>query len=172
MTAAHAFQAISGSGDDLRQVVAVCAALRDYCLIGVVAINCYVEPVYTMDADFTMAVAHLEPIRKELLGLGFKVEDHLHSFRAIRPDSQFHIQFTKDARYADFPKLAEVRETLDLRLHVAALPNLVQAKIWAWSDSQRRLSKRKNDELDLIRIAEKFPQFTAQMPEAIRPQLS
>lgn len=172
VTAAKAFESISGSGNDLQQVVAVCDALRDYCLIGGLAINCYVEPVYTMDADFALAATHLDAVKQRLAALGFKVEDHEHSLNALRPDSQLSIQFTKDARYADFPTRAEIRETLGLRLRVASLPDLVQAKTWAWSDPQRRLSKRKKDELDLIRVAEKYPQFIPQLPEAIRRQLT
>ena len=124
-----------------------------------------------MDADFALAASHLAPIRQRLEALGFAVEDHPHSLNALRAGSQLRIQFTKDARYADFPVRAEVRETLGVRLRVASLPDLVRAKIWAWSDPNRRLSKRKKDELDLIRIAEKYPQFIEQMPEAIRNQL-
>ena len=170
MTAADAFESISSSGDDLQQVVTVCESMRDYCLIGGLAINCHVEPVYTMDADFALAPAHLDPVRRRLEAIGFTVEDHPHSLNALRAGSQLRIQFTKDARYAGFPARAEVRETLGLRLRVASLPDLVQAKVWAWIDPNRRLSKRKKDELDLIRIAEKYPQFIAGLPETIRRQ--
>jgi hypothetical protein len=172
MTAQTAFGNISGSSDDFQQVVAVCESLRDYCLIGGLAINCYVEPVYTMDADFALAAAHLQPVKEQLLKLGFDVEDFPHSLNALRPGSQLRIQFTRDERYAAFPACAEIRETLGVRLRVAALPDLVRAKIWAWSDPKRRLSKRKKDELDLIRIAEKYSKFLPQMPEAIRRQIS
>ncbi len=170
MTAATAFDLVSGSGDDLRQIVALCEALGDYCLIGGLAINCHVEPVYTMDADFALAMSHLTVARRRLRELGFSVEDQPHSLNALRADSQLRIQFTKDPRYAAFPARAEVRETLGVRLRVASLPDLLQAKIWAWSDPERRLSKRKKDELDLIRIAERHPRFIPQMPEAIRAQ--
>jgi hypothetical protein len=171
MTASAAFDSISGSGDAFQQVVALCESLRDYRLIGGLAINCYVEPVYTMDADFALAAAHLDPVSQQLTALDFRVEDHPHSLNALRAGSQLSIQFTKDARYAGFPARAEIRETLGVRLRVASLPDLVQAKIWAWSDPQGRLSKRKKDELDLIRVAERFPQFIPQLPEAIRKQL-
>jgi hypothetical protein len=171
VTASGAFESISGSGDDFQQVVAVCEALQDYCLIGGLAINCYVEPVYTMDADFALAAAHLVKAATSLRNLGFKVEEHPHSLNATRAGSQLSIQFTKDIRYADFPARAEVRETLGVRLRVAALPDLVQAKIWAWSDPHWRLSKRKKDELDLIRIAEKYAEHLAALPPAIRAQL-
>ncbi len=172
MTATTAFESISGSGDDLAQVAGICESLHDYCLIGGLAINCYVEPVYTMDADFVLAASHLVAARQKLEALGFTVQEHPHSLNALRPGSQLRIQFTKDPRYADFPSRAEVRETLGLRLRVACLSDLVQAKIWAWNDAERRLSKRKKDELDLIRIAEKFPQFVPQLPPPIRSQLS
>ena len=172
MTARAAFDSISGSGDDFQQVVALCASLYDYCLIGGLAVNCHVEPVYTMDADFALAAAHLDPVRQRLAEMGFKVGDHPRSLNALRAGSQLSIRFTKDARYAGFPARAEMRETLGIRLRVASLPDLVQAKIWAWSDPQRRLSKRKKDELDLIRIAEKYPRFISQLPEAIRQQLA
>ena len=171
MTASAAFDSISGSGDDFQQVVALCESLRDYCLIGGLAINCYVEPVYTMDADFALAAAHLDAVKQRLAALGFRLEDFPHSLNALRADSQLSIQFTKDERYAGFPARAEIRQTLGVSLRVAALPDLVQAKIWAWSDPQRRLSKRKKDELDLIRIAEKFPQFLGALPEPIRQQM-
>jgi hypothetical protein len=82
-------------------------------------------------------------VKQKLVALGFKVEDHAHSLNALRSGSQLSIQFTKDERYAGFPSRAEIRETLGLRLRVASLPDLVQAKIWAWSDPQHRLSKRK-----------------------------
>jgi hypothetical protein len=172
MTATDAFESISRSGDDFHQVVALCESLHDYCLIGGLAINCYVEPVYTMDADFVLAATHLATIKKRLVPLGFKVEDHPHSLNALRAGSQLSIQFTKDARYAEFPARSELRETLGVRLCVASLSDLVQAKIWAWSDPQRRLSKRKKDELDLIRIAEKYSQFISRLPELIRRQIT
>lgn len=171
MTAAAAFEHISGSGDDFQQVAALCESLGDYCLIGGLAINCYLEPIYTMDADFAVSATHLAVLGGRLRALGFTIEDQPHSLNALRPDSQLRIQFTKDERYAGFPARAELRETLGVRLRVASLPDLVQAKIWAWTDPQRRLSKRKKDELDLIRIAESHPQFTSQLPEAIRRQL-
>jgi len=166
-----AFDQISGCGDDFRHVAVLCESFGDYCLIGGLAINCYVEPVYTMDADFVLAATHLGALRRRLAELGFTVGDQPHSLNAVRSGSQLRIQFTKDERYADFPTRAELRETLGVRLRVAALPDLVQAKIWAWSDPARRLSKRKKDELDLIRIAERFPQFLAQLPESIQRQL-
>ena len=54
---------------------------------------------------------------------------------------------------------------------VAALRDLVTGKVMAWSDPQRRLSKRKKDEADLIRLAEDYPEIRPQLPESLRRQL-
>jgi hypothetical protein len=47
----------------------------------------------------------------------------------------------------------------------------VQGKVWAWEDAQRRPSKRKKDELDLIRLGEAYPELRVEMPRAIVAQL-
>jgi hypothetical protein len=51
------------------------------------------------------------------------------------------------------------------------LKDIVQGKVWAWSDQQRRLSKRKKDELDLIRIGEAYPELREKLPAEIVSQL-
>jgi hypothetical protein len=52
------------------------------------------------------------------------------------------------------------------------LPDLVTGKVLAWSDPQRRLSKRKKDEADLIRLAEDHPEVRPLLPEELRRQLA
>ncbi len=171
MTDGEAFSTITGSGDDFAQVVALCESLGDYCLIGGLAINAYVEPVYTMDADFVLASTQLARARESLAKSGFAIEEFAHSLNALRAGSQLRIQFTKDPRYNAFPSRSDRREVLGRSLRVASLADLVQGKIWAWSDPERRLTKRKKDELDLIRIGEKFPEFVPRLPPPVRDQL-
>ena len=171
MTAGEAFTAISGSGDDFAAIVALCEGLGDYCLIDGLAINSYVEPVYAMDADFVLAAGQLAHARPALVAAGFALEDFPHSLNALRPGSQLRIQFTRDPRYDAFPARAQRRDILGRSLRVASLPDLFQGKIWAWSDPARRLTKRKKDELDLLRIAEKFPEFLPQLPPPLREQM-
>jgi NAD(P)H-dependent FMN reductase len=48
------------------------------------------------------------------------------------------------------------------------LQTLPQGKLWAYSDPQRRLSKRKKDELDLIRLAETHPELNSAYPSALK----
>jgi hypothetical protein len=51
------------------------------------------------------------------------------------------------------------------------LEDIVRGKVWAWQDEQRRSTKRKKDELDLMRIAEAYPQLRPLMPAQIMEQL-
>lgn len=58
-----------------------------------------------------------------------------------------------------------------MRVRVACLEDVTQGKLWAWGDPRRRLSKRKKDELDLIRLAEKYPELKSRYPTELREQL-
>ncbi len=85
--------------------------------------------------------------------------------------SDLRIQFTTDPHYQDFLNNTMLHEVLGQKVPVASLANVVRGKMWAWGDDSRRLSKRKKDELDLIRIAEKYPEFCGMMPPMIIQQI-
>jgi hypothetical protein len=53
-------------------------------------------------------------------------------------------------------------------VRVACLKDAAQGKLWAYSDPQRRLSKRKKDELDLIRPAEAHPELKSLYPAELK----
>jgi hypothetical protein len=54
---------------------------------------------------------------------------------------------------------------------VACLEDVTRGKLWAYSDPQRRLSKRKKDELDLIRLAESYPELKSLYTRELQEQL-
>jgi hypothetical protein len=172
MTASEVFEAVTGSGSsDFAIVVDILNRRGAWCLIGGLAVNCYVEPVYTLDADIVVIASELPPIKDELINAGFSVEEFPHSLNARMPKSDLRIQFSLDPRYQEFVNDTTIRAVLDQQVPVASLTNVVRGKIWAWSDEGRRLSKRKKDELDLIRISEAYPDFRDLMPTEIRKQL-
>jgi hypothetical protein len=152
-------------------VVSILNAHGPWCLIGGLAVNCYVEPVFTLDADVVVYAAARPAIKAELLKAGFLVEEFTHSLHAQMPGSDLRIQYSLDVRYQEFLKDKTIRDVLDQSVPVASLQNVVQGKVWAWSDAQRPLSKRKKDEFDVIRIAEKYPETRPLMPDEIRHQL-
>jgi predicted nucleotidyltransferase len=87
-------------------------------------------------------------------------------------DSDLRIQFSLDPRYQEFLNDTKVYSVLGQEVPVASVANVVRGKVWAWSDPKRRFSKRKKDELDLIRILENYPNLADLMPAEIRKQLA
>jgi hypothetical protein len=173
MTAAEAFELITqGGASDFAEVVAICAEPGPYCLIGGLAVNCYVEPVYTLDADLVIVSDSVESISSRLRQSGFEVERFPHSLNAHRGASDLRIQFTLDPRYQSFLPHAVEKMVLGISVQVASLEDVVRGKLWAWADPQRRLTKRKKDELDLLRLAEAYPELAARYPAELRSQLS
>ncbi|MFN2542544.1 MAG: hypothetical protein ABR514_10325 [Chthoniobacterales bacterium] len=172
MTAAQIYESVTNGGTtDFADVVAILHRHRPGCLIGGLAVNCYVEPVYTLDVDLVVITANLSPIERELGDAGFKVERFAHLMNAGRTGSKLNVQFTTDGRYQEFLEEATAREVLGINVPVASLENIVRGKIWAWQDAQPRLSKRKKDELDLIRIGEAHPALGQLIPEEIAAHL-
>jgi hypothetical protein len=172
MTSTEIFESITNGGaSDFAAVVTILNEQGLWCLIGGLAVNCYVEPVYTMDADMVVVSASLPYIQNELSAAGFQVTTHEHSVNAQMKGSELRIQFTTDPRYQDFLADTETKTVLGREVPVASLANVVRGKVWAWNDPKRRLSKRKKDELDLIRIAEKYSEMRRLMPPAITNQL-
>ena len=161
----------NGGAGDFARVVGICSQLGPFCLIGGLAVNCYVEPVYTLDADFVLIASSAVQLEQRLRQEGFSIHTFPHSLNAQAPKSELRIQFTTDPRYQDFPGRAEQKDVLGVRVPVAALKDIVRGKLWSYSDPQRRLSKRKKDELDLLRLAEQYPHLIELYPAELRRQL-
>ena len=172
MTASEIFEWVTGSGSsDFAILVRILNQHGRWCLIGGLAVNCYVEPVYTLDADVVVTSSELSAVKVDLMESGFSVEEFPHSLNAKMAGSDLRIQFTLDFRYQEFLTDSTVLEVLGQKVPVTSLANVVRGKTWAWRDETRRLSKRKKDELDLIRILEAYPEFAEQMPPDIRSQV-
>ena len=90
---------------------------------------------------------------------------------ATTPVSQLRIQFTTDDRYQAFLARSVDAEVLGVPVKIACLEDVTQGKLWAYGDPRRRLSKRKKDELDLIRLAEAYPELKFLYPAELRDQI-
>ncbi|HEY4258377.1 MAG: hypothetical protein ACREFF_03860 [Candidatus Udaeobacter sp.] len=172
MTAAEIYESVTNGGaSDFAELVTVLNRNKPWCLIGGLAVNCYVEPVYTVDVDLVVVAANLPQIESELEAVGFKVRRFEHSTNAQRAGSKLNIQFSTDSRYQGFLANANERAVLGVHIPVAGLEDIVRGKVWAWQDEQRRSTKRKKDELDLMRIAETHPKLRRLIPAEIVKQL-
>lgn len=137
-----------------------------YCVIGGQAVNAYVEPLVSLDLNVVIATDQLE-IVKRLLTEAFKVEAYPHSLNVSATGSSLRIQIQTDPRYAAYVERAQVREVLGKSLRVAQLEDVLQGKVWAAQDPERRSSKRKKDLLDIERILERYPELRSQVPPEI-----
>lgn len=172
MTASEIFESVTGSGSsDFASLVRILNEHGPWCLIGGLAVNCYVEPVYTLDADIVVVSDALEAIKGQLSAAGFSLQEFPHSVNATMPGSELRIQFSLDPRYQEFVKDTEAREVLGEQVFVASLVNVVRGKLWAWNDDARRPTKRKKDELDLMRMLEAYPELRGMMPKEISEQV-
>ncbi len=172
MTESEVFESVTGRGSsDFALVVRILNQHEAWCLIGGLAVNCYVEPVYTLDADLVVVSEELEAITKELKSAGFNVQEFPHSVNATMQGSDLRIQLTTDQRYQTFLSDTKLMNVLGEQVPVASLKNITIGKIWAWSDQSRRPTKRKKDELDLMRILEGYPEMRDLMPQEINDQL-
>ena len=81
MTAAEAYELTTqGGATDFTRLIAACESFGPYCLIGGLAVNCYVEPVYALDVEIV-------------------TEAYPHSLNVQAPGSKLRIQFTTDERH-------------------------------------------------------------------------
>jgi hypothetical protein len=142
-----------------------------YCLIGGLAVNAYVEPVVSLDLDIVAAVEDVGAICKAAKKSGLKVEQFEHSVNITSPNSDLRIQLQADPRYQSFVSTAQERNVLGYKMKVARLEDILQGKVWAYMDKERRKSKRQKDLADIFRIVEKFPQLEEILPQILRDEL-
>jgi hypothetical protein len=138
VTALEAYELTTqGGGTDFARLIKACESFGPYCLIGGLAVNCYVEPVYTLDADIVVIADNLAGLSDDLGKQGFRTEVHPHSVNAYPAGSDLRIQFTTDERYQAFPARSAQAEVLGVLVRVASLEDVTQGKLWAYGDPRR-----------------------------------
>ena len=141
-----------------------------YCVIGGQAVNAYVEPLVSLDLDLAVAVDQLEEV-EVLLQRHFDLRRFPHSLNIGMPGSDLRIQIQTDERYSSFVERASTRSVLGMTLPVASVEDVLQGKIWAVMDPERRGSKRQKDLADIARILEEYPDLRTRVPQEIRARL-
>ncbi|MFQ5707002.1 MAG: hypothetical protein ACE5HO_06095 [bacterium] len=137
----------------------------DYCVIGGLAVNAYVEPVVSLDLDLVVAAGDIEKLRKAAPPM-FSVKAFAHSLNLNSSQSDLRIQIQTDPRYQGFIAHATEKKVMGYDMKVAALEDVLQGKIWAYSDQHRRQSKRQKDLADIFRLVEAFPHLRALLPDS------
>ncbi len=141
-----------------------------FCVIGGQAVNAYVEPLVSLDLDLAVAVESLDDLERQLAEK-FTVRRFPHSLNLSLPGSDLRAQIQTDARYRAFVERAVEGEVLGIRLPVACLEDVLQGKLWAALDPERRGSKRQKDLADIARLLERYPHLRGQVPAEILARL-
>ena len=143
----------------------------DWCLVGGFAVNAYAEPVVTLDMDLVVAAGATDAVSQAAVRIGFARQQFAHSVNLTATDSDLRIQIQTDPRYVPFVARAQPQVVLGLNMPVAASEDVLQGKIWAFQDSQRRNSKRQKDLADISRLLEAFPDLRRRVPSDVLQRL-
>jgi len=140
-----------------------------FCVVGGQAVNAYADPLVSLDLDVAVAAGQSDALTSALSGM--RVERFPHTLNVSQPGSDLRIQVQTDPRYAEFVARAVPRTVLGRRLPVASVGDTLQGKLWAFSDSSRRPSKRQKDLADIARLLEGHPELRERVPESVRALL-
>lgn len=141
-----------------------------YCVIGGQAVNAYVDPLVSLDLDLVVAAKDLDDFAR-MLRRSFEVATFPHSVNVSLPGSDLRIQVQRDPRYLPFVERAAKKEVLGRIMNVADIRDVLQGKIWAVMDLERRGSKRQKDLADISRILEAYPALRKDVPETVLSRL-
>jgi len=142
----------------------------DYNVISGLAVNAYAEPVASLDLDLIIPVKDIEKLLDDVIPPKgkFSVTRFIHSINLQHPDSDLRIQIQTDKVYQPFIANASIKSVLGYKMKVAKLEDLLNGKIWAYSDEERRKSKRQKDLADIMRLVETHPNLYYLLPENIK----
>jgi hypothetical protein len=142
----------------------------EYCVIGGLAVNAYVEPVVSLDLDMVVATPSLGGLLQKATKI-FSTKKFVHSINFTSLKSDLRIQLQTDPRYQEFISRAGMQEVMGYRMKVAALEDVLQGKLWAYADPERRASKRQKDLADIFRLVETYPRLKKQLPSTLRKKI-
>jgi len=172
MTKKEFLNAISNGKVDIVQAFldALSRSNVNFCVIGGLAVNAYAEPVVSLDLDIVVAADKIETVIKAVES-HFKIQRFTHRVNLSTDKSDLRIQLQTDSRYQDFISRAASHTVLGYKMKVASIEDVMQGKIWAYLDDQRRKSKRQKDLADIVRLIELYPSLAELLPAAIRERI-
>ena len=171
MTKKEFMHAVSNGREDiLQQMLDLLNEMKiDYCVIGGLAVNAYVEPVVSLDLDLVIVAEATENLLKAAEKI-FNIVKLPHSVNLSSTKSDLRIQIQTDPRYQTFIVRSSIKEVMGYEMKVAAVEDVLQGKTWAYCDEQRRKSKRQKDLADIFRIIEEYPHLKDLLPESLKAE--
>jgi len=148
----------SGGTDDVMRLVD-CLERADiaWCATGDFALSHWTQcPMVTQDVDFVVAVEAIDRTVSSLEEAGFRSERFDWSVN-FKGRSRVVFQLSTEEFYRDFPSRAIPADVHGILMRVASLEDTLRGKMKAWSERQRRQSKRIKDLADIARLLEAHP---------------
>lgn len=165
------WQTDGGTDDVMRLVNCLEKADIAWCAIGGVAVNHWAEqPMVTQDVDFVVASDSIEKTVTLLEAEGFCPETFDWSIN-FKGHSAVSIQLSTEDFYKDFTTRAVPGDIHGILMRVASLEDTLRGKIKAWSEPQRRQSKRIKDLADIVRLVEAHPQLWEMLSDNLKEQV-
>ena len=165
------WQTLGGTDDVMRLVDCLERADIPWCAIGGVAVNHWAaEPMVTRDVAFVVATDAIERAVAGLTAAGFQAEKFAWSIN-FKGQSKVSLQLSTEDFYREFPQRAVPADVHGILLRVASLEDTFQGKLKAWSDPDRRQSKRLKDLGDLARLVETHPHLWDLLPPELKKQI-
>ena len=165
------WQTGGGTNDVMRLVDVLERADIAWCAIGGVAVNHWAEnPMVTRDVDLVVASDAVEKVVVLLEEAGFQSERFPWSVN-FQGKSSVSIQLSTEDFYRDYPANAVPADVHGILLRVASLEDTLKGKVKAWSEFERRQSKRIKDLADIARLIESHPSLWPLLPDSLKAQL-
>ena len=165
------WQTSGGTDDVMRLVDCLEKADISWCAIGGIAVNHWaLEPMVTQDVDIVVAAADIDRAVALLEEAGFKAERFDWSVN-FKGRSKISIQLSTEEFYRDFPGRSVPADVHGILLRVSSLEDTLRGKIRAWSDPERRQSKRIKDLGDIARLVEAHPALEKLLPDDLKQRL-
>jgi len=123
----------------------------------------------SLDLDIVIATDAIETLIAQL-GDQYTIRRFEHSVNLAVQNRICEFQLQTDPRYQsyDFLARAQLKQVMGYEMKVAALEDILQGKIWAYSDLERRPSNRQKDLADIYRLVEAHPHLQKLLPESIK----
>lgn len=165
------WQTSGGTNDVMRLVDCLERADIAWRVIGGVAVNHWAEQtMVTQDVDFVVAAESVERTVSLLEDAGFRSEKFGWSIN-FKGHSAVSIQLSTEDFYRDFPSRAVASDVNGILLRVACLEDTLKGKIKAYSEPERRQSKRLKNLTDIARLVEVHPNLRDMLPDELKKQI-
>jgi hypothetical protein len=138
-----------------------------FCVIGGLAVNAYAEPIVSLDLDIIITTEGIDRLGK-VLPKEYKIKRARHSIDIYAKYSDLRIQIQRDERYQNFIERSAQKIVLGYKLPVATVEDVLQGKLWAYGDPERRPSKRQKDLADIMRLVEVKSSLLKHLPKDLQ----